>query len=76
MTLDESYDEINDLIVIVNDLNFIYERKVSPYLEDKIVDYQTGPNEGFAIYGGNGAAGCGPESDCDPGGGCGDGCCH
>ena len=76
MTLDESYDEVNDLIMVVDDLKIIYENKIAPYLEGKVVDYQTGPNEGFAIYGGDGAGGCDSSGDCEPSGGCGDGCCH
>ena len=76
MTLDESYDENNDLIMGVDNLRIVYEKKLESHLEGKVVDYQTAPNEGFAIYSSDGAGGCDSSGDCEPSGGCGDGCCH
>ncbi len=76
MTLDESYDEIKDFIIVIDNLKFVYDRKISPHLEGKIVDYQTAPNEGFAIYSDDGSGGCGDSGGCEPSDGCGDGCCH
>ena len=64
MALDESFDDEKDSVEQVDSLHFVYENKVTPHLEGKVLDYITGANEGFTLY-----------SE-DSGGECDGGCCH
>lgn len=50
MALDESVKDDNDIVNEIDMLKFVYEHKISPYIEGKKLDYQTGMHEGFTLF--------------------------
>lgn len=49
MALEESVDENEDQVEETEGVSFVFEKKVLPHLNDKIIDYVTTPQEGFMI---------------------------
>ncbi|NLY38857.1 MAG: hypothetical protein GX044_06100 [Firmicutes bacterium] len=47
----------------MDQLKFVYEKAISKYLEDKVIDYITGAQEGFLIAG-EGPSDCGSCTSC------------
>lgn len=49
LALDESMREEQDQQMEIDELSFIYEKRIAPHVEDKIIDYVTGVQSGFQI---------------------------
>jgi len=49
LALDESLQEERDLLEHNNGVAFVYEKAIAPFVEDKVIDFQTGPRGGFSI---------------------------
>lgn len=49
LTLEESIQEKLDHQEEIEGISFVYEKKIAPYVNDKIIDYVTGPQSGFYI---------------------------
>jgi hypothetical protein len=47
----------------MDQLKFVYEKAISAHLEDKVIDYITGAQEGFMITG-EGPSACDSCSSC------------
>jgi len=47
----------------MDQLKFVYEKAISKYLEDKVIDYITGGQEGFLITG-ESPSDCGSCTSC------------
>ena len=63
LALEESFEE-QDQRREIDGVSFIYEEKIAPYVNDKIIDYITGPQSGFQIKRDGPDPGCGSCSSC------------
>ncbi len=51
-------DNTMDQLFENSGVNIVFEKKISPYINDKIIDYQEGYSPGFTIYSQRGRMGC------------------
>lgn len=49
LALDESMQEGQDRREEIDGVSFIYEERIAPHVEDKVIDYVTGAQSGFQI---------------------------
>ena len=59
LTLEESFREGQDEQKEIDGVAFVYEERIAPFVNDKKIDFITGPQSGFQIKG------MGPDSCCD-----------
>ncbi|NMB41663.1 MAG: hypothetical protein GX996_06985 [Firmicutes bacterium] len=63
MALEESLQD-QDLLEENDGVSFVYEKDIAPYISDKVIDFQAGPQGGFSIKGADGDLGCDGCSYC------------
>lgn len=63
MALEESLGD-QDLLEENDGVSFVYEKAIAHHVNDKIIDFQTGPQAGFTIKGLNGGSSCGSCESC------------
>lgn len=49
LALDESIEENKDFLEEFEGISIIYDKEIAPHISDKIIDFQEGPQGGFAI---------------------------
>lgn len=49
LTLDESVQEEQDQREEIDGLSFVYEKRIAPHVNDKVIDFIMGPRSGFQI---------------------------
>ncbi|MDO9534486.1 MAG: hypothetical protein Q7J85_03945 [Bacillota bacterium] len=59
MALDESVKEDDDRLYETDGLTIIYEKKIAPHLNDRIIEFHSGPQGGFSIQKEGSDSGCG-----------------
>lgn len=58
LALEESVQEDKDQVEQQNGVSIVYEKNIIPHVNNKVIDYQVSPTEGFII------ASEGPEPEC------------
>ena len=51
-------DSSSDQVVEDSGVNVVFDKKISSFVNDKIIDYQEGYQQGFTIYSQRGRMGC------------------
>ncbi|GEM_PF-1368676 len=59
LALDEAVNEGKDLLQEAEGVSIVYDREIAPNVDDKIIDFQGGPQGGFSIRSE------GPDNSCD-----------
>jgi Fe-S cluster assembly iron-binding protein IscA len=49
LALDESVQEGQDQLEETDGVTIIYDKNIAPHVNDRIIDYHTGPQGGFSI---------------------------
>ncbi len=60
MALEEPHktDDSKDEIIEESGVSVVFEKKLSSYVKDKMIDYKEGYQQGFTIYSQRGNMGC------------------
>ena len=59
LTLDESIQEDKDVVEELEGLKIVFDKGISHFMEGKSIDFQDGPQGGFAINDGSPGRSCG-----------------
>lgn len=64
LTLEESVEQTRDQQEEIAGLSIVYEKRIAPFIEGKVIDYHTEPQNGFTIMGKGPGGDCGGCSGC------------
>jgi Fe-S cluster assembly iron-binding protein IscA len=59
LTLDESIQEEKDIVEDLGSLKIVFDKGIAHFMNGKSIDYQDGPQGGFAINDGSPGKNCG-----------------